>query len=133
MYLLDANIFLEVLFKRKRWKECRKLLRQVKKGKIRAYVLHFTIHGISAILGKPHMVSTFLSEINTWQGLTIVDLTLEEEILASELASQTGLDYDDGLQYYFAKKKNIPIISFDKDFDQLDIKRIEPRQLTRRN
>ena len=130
MYLIDANILLELLYKRGRWEECFKLLNQVKKGDVKAYMLHFAIHGISAILGRPDVVSKFLSEINTWKGLSIVDLSIEEEIVACELASKTGLDFDDGLHYYLSKKKNIPIISFDKDFDKTDVKRLEPNQIT---
>ena len=129
MYLLDANILLEVLYKRSRWRECFKLLNRVKRGEIQAYMLHFTLHGVSAILGKPRLVSSLLSELASWQGLTIVDLSLEEELLAADLADKVGLDFDDGLQYYFAKKRRIPIVSYDKDFDDTDIERVEPSQL----
>ncbi len=130
MYLIDANIILEVLYKRNKWKEAYVFLNAVKKGLISAYVLHFTIHGISAILGKPALVSKFLSEIMSWKGLTIINLSIDEEHAAAKLAEKTGLDFDDGLQYYFAKKKNIPIISFDRDFDKTDVKRLEPSQLS---
>lgn len=129
MYLLDANILLEVLYKRSRWRECFKLLNRVKRGEIQAYMLHFTLHGVSAILGEPRLVSSLLSELASWQGLTIVDLSLEEELLAADLADKVGLDFDDGLQYYFAKKRRIPIVSYDKDFDDTDIERVEPSQL----
>ncbi|MGB9730267.1 MAG: type II toxin-antitoxin system VapC family toxin [Thermoprotei archaeon] len=126
MYLIDANILLEVLYKRSKFKECYEFLNKVKIGEVRGYILHFTLHGISAILGKPELVSRFLSEILSWRGLTIVDLSLEEELIASELAAKLNLDFDDGLQYYYAKKAGIKIVSFDKDFDKTDLKRIEP-------
>ena len=131
MYLVDANIVLELLYKRARWKECYELLNKVKSGDIKAYVLHFTIHGISAILGEPELVSVFLSEISRWRGLTVVDLPIEEELIASELAARVGLDFDDGLHYYYAKKSGLQIVSFDKDFDKTDIKRVEPGDITR--
>ncbi|MEZ0290250.1 MAG: PIN domain-containing protein [Sulfolobales archaeon] len=129
MYLIDANIILEVLYKRGRWEESLKLLNLVKESRIRAYILRFTVHGIAAILGKPNLVAKFLSEIQTWRGLTVADLTLEEEILACELGDKIGLDFDDSLQYYFAKKKQTLIISYDRDFDKTDIKRVEPNQV----
>jgi predicted nucleic acid-binding protein len=87
------------------------------------------LHGISAILGKPEIVVKFLSEILSWRGLYIVDLSLEEEIIASEQAIKLNLDFDDGLQYYYANKAGIKIISFDKDFDKTNIQRIEPKDV----
>ncbi len=129
MYLVDANIVLEVLYKRSRWKESYRFLNAVKKGVISAHMLHFAIHGISAILGDPRLVAGFLSEIQTWRGLTIIDLSIEEELAAAKVAESLGLDFDDGLHYYYAKKKQIPIVSFDKDFDKTDIERLEPDQV----
>ena len=129
MYLIDANIILELLYKRSRWKESYKFLNKIKAGEVRAYMLHFTLHGVSAILGKPELVSHLLSEILTWRGLTIVDLPVEEELMASELARRTGLDFDDGLQYYYAKKAGTQIVSFDKDFDKTDVRRVEPGEI----
>ncbi len=132
MHLIDANIVLEVLYKRRRWRESYELLNAVKKGSLRAYMLHFAIHGISAILGKPIIVAKFLLELLTWKGLIIADLTLEEEQAAAEVAEKIGLDFDDGLHYYFAKKKDIPIISFDRDFDKTDLQRLEPHEVFKR-
>ncbi|MEM3816149.1 MAG: PIN domain-containing protein [Candidatus Bathyarchaeia archaeon] len=130
VYLIDANVLLEVLYKRSRWEESYKLLNKVKEGSIKALMLHFVIHGISAILGKPDLVAKLLAEILSWRGLTIVDLSVSDELTACEIASRLGLDFDDGLHYHFAKTRNLSIISFDKDFDNLDIRRIEPHEIT---
>jgi len=118
---------LELLYKRDRWKECYDFLNKVKAGAVKSHVLHFTLHGVSAILGDPKLVSRFLSEVSTWRGLTVVDLSIDEEMVASELASNVGLDFDDGLQYYYAKKAGLQVVSFDKDFDKTDVKRVEPK------
>lgn len=92
-------------------------------------MLHFAIHGISAILGRPDLVAKLLAEILSWRGLTIVDLSVSDELVACEIASRSGLDFDYGLHYYFAKTRNLSIISFDKDFDNLDVRRIEPHEI----
>lgn len=55
------------------------------------------MHGISAILRNPKLISRFLSEISTWRGLTIVNLSINEELMANEVASNAGLDFDNGL------------------------------------
>ncbi|RLE58621.1 MAG: PIN domain nuclease [Thermoprotei archaeon] len=129
MYLIDANIILEVLYKRKHWRESREFLNAVKRGSIGAYILHFTLHGISAILGRPDIVSRFLTEILSWRGLLIADLSIDEELAAAEIAEKVGLDFDDGLHYYFARKMRIPIVSYDRDFDKTDVQRLEPAQI----
>jgi len=72
------------------------------------------------------LVARFLSEVLSWKGLSMVDLALDEEIAAAEIAGKVGLRFDDGLHYYFAKKMRIPIVSFDKDFDRTDARRYEP-------
>ncbi|MEM1546302.1 MAG: PIN domain-containing protein [Candidatus Methanomethylicia archaeon] len=92
-------------------------------------MLHFAIHGVSAILSKPSLAAKLLSETITWRGLTIANLSLHEELIACKLAAETRLGFDDGLHYYFAKHMGISIISFDKDFDSLDIKRFEPHEI----
>ncbi len=56
-------------------------------------------------------------------------LVCRRGLVACELASRVGLDFDDGLQYYYAKKLGASIISFDKDFDKTDLKRLEPASL----
>ena len=131
MYLVDANVFLEVLYRRDKWAECYEFLNRVKRGDIRAYVLHFTIHAVSAILGKPDLVNKYLSELSTWRGLVIIDSPIDEEVMASELASRVGLDFDDGLHYYYAKKMGLKLVSFDKDFDKTGIERLEPHDVLR--
>jgi len=81
---------------------------------------------LSAILGKPELVLKFLSEMIIWRGLIIVDSSTEDEIMACELASKVGLDFDDGLQYFYAKRLGVDIVSLDKDFDKTDLRRLEP-------
>lgn len=129
VYLIDANVILEVLYRRSRWEESYRLLNRVKEGSVRASILHFAVHGISVILGKPVLAAKLLAEILTWRGLTIADLSINEELAACEVASKVGLDFDDGIHYYFAKSRSMPILSFDKDFDGLDIERVEPHEV----
>ncbi len=63
MYLIDTDMVRELLYKRARWRECYEFLNKVKADVVKSYILHFTVHGISATLGDPRLVSRFLSEI----------------------------------------------------------------------
>jgi len=127
--VVDANVVLEVLYRRARWRESKEFLDRVKRGELSACMLHFAVHAISAILGEPGLASRFLRELAGWRGLRVVDLPLEEEALAADLAEKVGLDFDDGLHYYVAKKLDAVIVSYDRDFDGLDVKRLEPGEL----
>ncbi|MEM2654100.1 MAG: PIN domain-containing protein, partial [Nitrososphaerota archaeon] len=52
------------------------------------------------------------------------------EIKAVELATETGLDMDDAIQYYAALSVNAEaIVSYDKHFDNLKIPRREPKDI----
>ena len=101
--VIDANVFLEVLYKRGRWKGAKAFLEEVKEGRVGAYILHFTLHRISALLGRPELVARLLSEVATWRGLTVVGTTVQEEVAACQLAAEVGLDFDDGLAYYLSR------------------------------
>lgn len=131
MLVVDANVVLEVLYKRAKWREAKAFLDRVKMGELSACMLHFAVHAISAILGEPGLVSRFLREVASWRGLRVIDLPLEEEALAADLAGKAGLDFDDGLHYYVAKKLDAVIVSYDRDFDGLDVERLEPGELAR--
>jgi len=129
---VDANVVLEVLYKRSKWREAKAFLDRVKRGEVDACMLHFAVHAISAILGEPRLASRILRELASWRGLSVIDLPLEEEALAADLADKIGLDFDDGLHYYVAKKLGAAIVSYDKDFEGLDVKRLEPGDLVKK-
>ena len=131
MYLIDTNIFLELLLDRKNAKQCEKFLEKVSKGEIKAVVSSFTLHAIEALLGKKHRITQlFVRNILNSKGLKVYSTTLEEELEASILAEKVGLDFDDGLQYFIAKKLQAKaIVSFDRHFDKTDLKRVTPKEV----
>ena len=63
-------------------------------------------------------------------GLSIYDTNASDEMAAALIAEKMGFDFDDTLQYYVAKKLDVDaLVSFDKHFDKVDIRRLEPRDL----
>ena len=131
MYLIDTNIFLELLLNRKEAKSCGELLEKVSEGEIKAVVSSFTIHAIEVFLGRKYnILQKFLQNIINSSGLIIYTTTIDEELEAIVMAEKVGLDFDDGIQYFIAKKLRVQaIISFDKHFDNTDLKRKEPREV----
>ncbi|MCK4478091.1 type II toxin-antitoxin system VapC family toxin [Candidatus Bathyarchaeota archaeon] len=131
MYLVDANIFLEVLLSRARKEECKKFLRSLRDGKKSGIVTDFTIHSIIVImsgLNRLNELKTFLLSLLAYKGLHVHYTTLTDEVKATELAIEQNLDMDDAIQYSSALSANAEaIISFDKHFNGLKIPRKEPQ------
>ncbi len=134
MYLVDTNIFLEVLLLQAKKEECEELLEQFRKGKKLGIVTDFTIHSIIVMMytyGKMDGLRVFLSSLTGYKGLRVYPTDLASEIKATELSAQNKLDMDDAIQYAIALETNVEaIISFDKHFSNLKIPRKEPHQIT---
>ena len=133
MYLIDTNVFLEVLLRQKRYIEAKRLLKGVQTGNFKGYVSKFSLYSIEILftsLKKFSELKKFLAALALFKGLEILSTTIFDEILISGIAKEKKLDYDDALQFYLVKKYNLKgIISFDHDFDKVDINRFEPKDL----
>ena len=133
MYLIDTNIFLEVLLAQKRKKEAKKFLQYVRDSIITAYFSRFSLYSIELLLTKLKLfdeLTTFLIAIKKFKGLRIISTTPTDDLLIVKIIKNTSLDFDDALQYYLVKKYNLDgIVSFDTDFDNTDIRRFEPRDV----
>jgi predicted nucleic acid-binding protein len=132
LILLDTNIFLELLLDQKRAAECENLLELISKGRREATVTHFSVHAVEAVLGDARSLAAFLRNLEHSLGLSIYETNLSEEMAAALISEKVGLDFDDTLQYYVAKKLGVDaLVSFDEHFDKLDLRRVEPRDLLR--
>ncbi len=125
--LIDTNIFLELFLDQERADECEKFLMKVSSGEIEGIVTQFSVHAIEAILNDSEAIQGFLRNLMGSMGLEVYSITIEDEMAASMLMKLVGLDFDDSLQYYVARKLGVKaIVSFDKHFDRVDIARKEP-------
>ncbi|MGQ4892014.1 MAG: type II toxin-antitoxin system VapC family toxin [Candidatus Njordarchaeia archaeon] len=133
MYLVDTNIFLEVMLSQERKEECKRLLRAIKNGKITAVITDFSVYSIMILmyrLKKVDEIETFLSSLVAYRGLHIYSLSLMDKINVVRVVKEKGLDVDDAIQYAVGLALKVKgIISFDKHFDNLEIPRLEPRNL----
>jgi len=107
MYLIDTNIFLEILLEQEKAEDCSLFLQKVRNGNIKAVVSTFSIPSISVILsslGKFTELEEFLSDIEYFKGLSIFNTTITQEIEITKLAQKEKLDFDDALHFWIAKK-----------------------------
>jgi predicted nucleic acid-binding protein len=131
-YLIDTNVFLELLLNRAFKNDCARLLKEIEIGNLEAYVSSFSIHSIEVILSnfnKQKELKIFLSSIIDFEGLIVYATNLEEELEIIE-EMKKGLDFDDALQSFIAKKLKASIVSFDKHFDNIKgLKRLTPADI----
>jgi predicted nucleic acid-binding protein len=121
---------MELLLDRDRAEESESLLNAIAQGRVRAVVSHFAIHAIEAMLLNQQKLSAFLKDVETSKGLTVYDTTVSDEQSVSILSGKIGLDFDDSVQFYVAKRtSSSAIVSFDKHFDGCGIPRREPFQI----
>ena len=127
MLLVDTNIFLELFLGQEKAEDCERFLEKTSTGELETTITKFTEHAIEATLNNPKLILTFLRNLKNSLGLNVYETSLEDEMAASMLMEEVKLDFDDSLQYYIAKKLGAKVIvSYDKHFDKVDIKRREP-------
>ena len=132
-YLVDTNIFLEVMLSQRRSEECRRIFTMLRRGMAEGVVTDFTVHSIMVLMGRLKRLErlmVFLSSLTAYKGLRVYATSISDELKAAELAGECGLDIDDAIQYAAAlSTRAAAIVSFDKDFDDLKVPRKEPVEI----
>ncbi|MCS4541129.1 MAG: type II toxin-antitoxin system VapC family toxin [Euryarchaeota archaeon] len=135
MFLVDANIFLELQLDQKFADDCEQILRKFRDGELVGITTDFLIDSIVIVMEdnkkSPDEIKLFLTSLIGYKGLAVYSLTLSDKILATEHMKQYKLDFDDSITYQAMKSNEIKeIISYDSDFDGLlNIKRTIPSEL----
>ncbi|MCA1787186.1 MAG: PIN domain-containing protein [Desulfobacteraceae bacterium] len=117
MYLIDTNIFLEILLSQEQSKKCKKELSE-KIGTL--HISDFSLHSIGVILFRYNnelIFNKFIADV-----LPIVDiLTLSKKAYEkiAEVKQNFGLDFDDAYQYMIASENGLTIVTMDKDFKSI--------------
>jgi len=131
LYLLDTNIFLELLLDQKESGSVRALLSSKTPDELGISDLAF--HSIGIILyqkNAAHLFSDFIQDLFGEGGIPIFALGSEDMERLEHVASRFNLDFDDAYQYVVAEKFGLVLVSFDTDFDRTDKKRIIPADIS---
>lgn len=127
MYLLDTNIFLELLLDQEEAGSVRTLFSTKSPADLAISDLAF--HSIGIILYQkksPRLFTDFVRDIFGEGGIAIIGLVPEDMNRVEEVAQTSGLDFDDSYQYVVAEKYDLTLVSFDAHFDSTERKRIVP-------
>lgn len=133
MYLIDTNIFLEVLLDQEKADEVERFLKEVPTERL--HVSDFSLYSIGIIMLKQKKYdafSEFVEDVFLRGGINLLRLSVFDIGEVINASKKFNLDFDDAYQYTLAKKYNLKIVSFDSDFDKTDIGRVLPAQVLRK-
>jgi uncharacterized protein len=130
MYLLDTNIWLELMLDQERAHEAGRLLAQVPSE--RFLMTDFTLHSIGVILDRLNehqLFLTFVQDVLIDGAVRLVSVPPESMALLVEVMNNFGLDFDDAYQYVATVEQSAILVSFDSGFDHTDISRVTPNEI----
>ena len=123
-YLIDTNVFLEILLNQEKKELCKKCLTD-RFGEIA--ISDFSLHSVGVILFRNKKFELFNSFVNdVLSQIEILTLRNKQYLEISQIAKKFNLDFDDAYQVTIASVRNLIIITMDKDFEKVgDFYKIE--------
>lgn len=122
MYLLDTNIFLEILLNQEKSAVCKEFLN---KNYDKIFISDFSLHSIGVILfryNRKEVFNKFIQDIVS--EIKVLNLPSSEYQVFSKDFTSHKLDFDDFYQYSVAKYYDLQIVTMDSDFKQIKDKTI---------
>jgi len=117
VFLVDTNVFLEILLNQDRKEDCRSFL----SGNIgKLNIIDFSLHSIGVILfryGKENIFQKFVEDVMPNTKLISLPIGLYEEV--ANARESMNLDFDDAYQYSIAKYYRLKLVTMDKDFKKV--------------
>lgn len=116
-YLIDTNIFLEILLKQKKKEKCKKFL-NANVGRL--HISDFSLHSIGVILFREGKMNAFRKFIDdTMPDTKLLSLPIEGYQNVATAKNQLRLDFDDAYQYSIAKYYELKPVTMDDDFRRI--------------
>ena len=132
MYLIDTNIFLEVMLNQKNSDVVKGFFNRA--TFLQLFVSDFSLFSIGIIHLREKNPEPFLKLVNDdilASGIRTISLPLDSYSRIIEHARTYNLDFDDAYQYAVAEHFHLDLVSFDHDFDRTEKKRVTPDTLFR--
>ena len=126
-FLVDTNIWLELLLNQQRAQEVRQLF-EAREGPDFS-ITEFSLYSIGVALtrlNKGEAFARFIADVLEQAGTRVVRLGLAEMRDVLRVHDRFGLDFDDAYQYSAAEKNSLVLVSFDADFDRTPLGRKTP-------
>ena len=130
MYLLDTNIFLELLLEQQNSDIVEEFLRKTPSEEL--YFSEFSLYSVGIILfqtDKYEVFSRFIEDLFIKGGIQLISISPNDHKTLVKHAKEFNLDFDDAYQYQIANNYDFTLVSYDKDFDDTKLGRIEPNEI----
>lgn len=121
VYLLDTNIILELLLNQEQADRVAQFFNQAQP--VRLHISEFSLYSLGVILLRLKRHEAFvqaLEDLLLSGACGLIRLEVQDMARVAEAARAFSLDFDDAYQYVAAKKYNLGLLSFDRDFDRTD-------------
>ena len=130
MYLLDTNIFLEILLQQEKAEQAKKLITSISPDHL--WITDFSTFSIGIMLfnhNRHEDFEKFLQEIFNELGIQTLRLSRKSLNQVKLAAKEFKLDFDDAYQYVTAKTFDLTLVTFDKDFKRTDLSHHTPAEI----
>ena len=118
MFLVDTNIFLEILLTQDKKAICKKFL---DKNVGNLHITDFSLHSIGVILfryDKEVVFHKFVGDVLPNTKLLSLPVRLYGEIV--DIRKKLNLDFDDAYQYSVARYYGLKVVTMDRDFKRIN-------------
>lgn len=117
MYLLDTNIFLEILLSQNKKEDCKKFLNDNLEN---IFITDFSLHSIGVITSRNNLINIFETFLNDLlPKVQILSLHQNSYVKLPLIIKSHGLDFDDAYQFLCAEENKFKIVTMDKDFEKI--------------
>ena len=117
MFLVDTNVFLEILLRQDKKESCKKFM---KNNVENLNLTDFSLHSIGVILfryGKEDIFRKFVEDVTP--NVKLLSLPMEQYMEVVNARKRLSLDFDDAYQYNVAKYYELKVVTMDKDFEKI--------------
>jgi hypothetical protein len=121
VYLLDTNIILELLLNQEQADKVARFFSQTPPARL--HLSEFSLYSLGVILLRLKRHEAFvqaLDDLLLSGACGLIRLEVQDMTKVADAARTFSLDFDDAYQYVAAKKYNLGLLSFDRDFDRTD-------------
>lgn len=126
-YLLDTNVFLELLLEQERAEDVRSLFATLEPE---SYVISdFSLHSIGVILARMDrhdLLLEFIDDLIVETGMRVMGVPSPNLPEVVALILRHRLDFDDAYQLAVAERYSLRLVSFDRHLDAAPSGRLEP-------
>ena len=116
MFLVDTNVFLEILLGQDKKETCKRFLDD-NAGNLN--ISDFSLHSIGVILfryNKEDVFQRFIQDVMPQVRLLSLPIDFYGEVISARKSQK--LDFDDAYLYRVAKYHDLRVVTMDKDFER---------------